>query len=72
MVRRAGEEAEREWRAKEGQKDGGRGMREVEGLKIDHDGLVGRASWWDRLLAGDWTIQGIADYLVEQCIVVQI
>lgn len=71
MVRRAGEEAEREWRLKEGQKDGGRGMREVEGLRIDHDGLVGRVSWWDRFLAGDWTVQGIADYCVEQCIVVQ-
>lgn len=72
MVRRAGEEAEREWRAKEGQKDGGRGVREVEGLKIDHDGLVGRMNWWDRFLAGDWTVQGVADYCVEQCVVVQV
>lgn len=72
MVRRAGEEAEREWRAKEAQKDGGRGMREVEGLRINHDGLVGRISWWDRFLTGDWTVQGIADYCVEQVVVVKV
>lgn len=72
LVRRAGEEAEREWRAKEAQKDGGRGMREVEGLRIDHDGLVGRVGWWDRFLMGDWTVQGIVDYCVEQMIVVRV
>lgn len=71
MVRRAGEEAEREWRAKQGQKDGGKGMKEVEGLKIDHDGLVGRVSLWERFVSGNWTVQGIVDRCVEQVIIVR-
>ena len=54
-VRRAGDEAEREWRVKEG-------MVGVEGLGVG--GVDGRdgESWWDRWLDGRWEVQEVVDW----------
>ena len=73
VVRKAGEDAERAWREKERQGAGSEGYRrEVEGLKIDHDGVVGRVTGWDRLWSGDWSFQGVVDELIGRVIVVKL
>ncbi|KAK5939720.1 hypothetical protein PMZ80_008101 [Knufia obscura] len=72
LVRKAGEEAEREWRGREGGKMNEANKREVEGLRFDHDGVVGRVGVWDRFVRGDWTVQGVSDWVVGQAVVVRI
>lgn len=72
LVRRAGEEAERTWREQEGGKMNETNRREVEGLRFDHDGVVGRVSVWNRFVKGEWTMQGVSDWIVGQAVVVRI
>lgn len=67
LVKRAGEDAEREWREKQGQN-----KKDVDGIRIDHDGIVGQAGIWDRFVRGDWTVQGMSDWVVGQAVVVKI
>ncbi|KAJ9650370.1 hypothetical protein H2198_010320 [Neophaeococcomyces mojaviensis] len=71
MVRRAGEEAEHEWRTKERAKGGG-DLKGLEGVRIDHNLLVGQEGIWERLWRGEWTVQGLSDYVVGQVIIVKI
>lgn len=71
-MKRAGEEAEREWRQREGSKDGGRAIRELQGLRIDHGGMVGKIGWWERFWSGHWSVQGVVDALVHQVVVVKL
>ena len=72
LVKKAGEDAERAWRQRQRQGDHGRGAAEADGIKIDHDGLVGRKNAWDRLYDGQWTVQGIVDEIVGKIVVVKI
>ena len=72
LVRRAGEEAEREWRDKEGGKMSEESRKEVEGLRFDHDGIVGRMGVWERFVQGHWTVQGVSDWVIGQIVVVRV
>lgn len=66
IVRRAGEQAEREWRVKEG-------MIGAEGLdNYLGDGNGGSDRVWDRFLDGRWSVQGLADWALEQLIVIDV
>lgn len=71
LVRKAGEEAERAWRDREGMKNEV-SRKEVESLKIDHNGVVGRTNVWDKLRRGDWTLQGMVNEIVANIITVRI
>ena len=71
LVRRAGEQAEREWRAKQGAM-GGEDLKDLEGVRLDHDLLAGRDGVWNRFWSGEWTVQGLSDHAVERLIVVKI
>jgi len=72
LVKKAGEEAEREWRSREGGKMTEVGRREVEGLRFDHDGVVGRMGVWSRFRRGEWTVQGWSDWVVGRVVVVRV
>lgn len=63
-VRAAGEQAERDWRVKEGMV-GVRGLDEAAG-RTD-----GRIELVQRVLRGEWTIQGMVDCIVERLVVIQ-
>lgn len=65
VVRRAGEEAERLWRIREG-------MVGVEGLEgaVRNVGRRDQASAWERLWMEKWTVQRIVDWFVERLVVV--
>lgn len=71
LVKKAGEEAERAWREREGMKNETT-KKEVETLKIDHNGVVGRVSARDKFVRGDWTIQGMVNEIVANTIIVKI
>ncbi|KAK5075362.1 hypothetical protein LTS08_001571 [Lithohypha guttulata] len=72
IVRKAGEDAEREWRNKQKQEGKGGNSNEVDNLKINHDLLAERLSIWQKFLRGDWTVQGIADEIVAKVVIVQV
>lgn len=61
VVKRAGEIAEQEWRVREG-------MVGVEGLG-EMPGQVKRG-WVRRFLSGEWTLQGVVDWVVGELVVV--
>lgn len=64
-VRRAGEEAERRWREREG-------MVGVKGLENAVGNVAGEDTVWKRFCDGRWTVQGVVDAVVEQCVVVDL
>lgn len=64
-VKRAGEEAERLWREREG-------MVGVKGLEDAVGDVAGEDSLWGRFWEGRWSLQSVVDGLVEQCIVVDV
>ncbi|EXJ80812.1 hypothetical protein A1O3_07096 [Capronia epimyces CBS 606.96] len=64
-VRRAGEEAERLWREREG-------MVGVKGLEDAVGNVAGEDTLWRRFWDGRWTVQGVVDAVVERCVVVEI
>ncbi|EXJ90368.1 hypothetical protein A1O1_03467 [Capronia coronata CBS 617.96] len=64
-VRRAGEEAERLWREREG-------MVGVKGLEDAVGNVAGEDTLWKRFWDGRWTVQGVVDAVVERCVVVDI
>jgi hypothetical protein len=64
-VRRAGEQAERLWREREG-------MVGVKGLENATGNVAGDDNVWQRFWDGRWSIQGIVNWGVERCIVVTI
>ena len=68
-VRRAGDEAERRWRAKEGVGRDQKGLEEAIG-KMQRE-VGGGAGWWFRFVHGEWTVQGVVDGVVEQCVVLE-
>ena len=72
LVRKAGEEAEKQWRSREGGKMSEANRREVDGLRFDHDGVVGRVGVWNRIVRGDWTVQTVSDWVVGQVVVVKV
>jgi hypothetical protein len=63
-VRAAGEQAEKEWRIKEGMV-GVKGLDEAAGRVDGHREMV------ERVLRGEWTVQGMVDLVVEKLVVVQ-
>ncbi|KIX02296.1 uncharacterized protein Z518_08235 [Rhinocladiella mackenziei CBS 650.93] len=65
QVRRAGEEAERRWREKEG-------MVGVKGLEDAVGSVAGEDTTWRRFWRGNWTLQSVVDRMVEQCVVVDV
>ncbi|OCT51115.1 RING finger protein [Cladophialophora carrionii] len=65
MVKKAGEEAERLWREKEG-------MVGVKGLEDAVGNVAGEDTWWKTLQEGRWTVQGIVDWAVENSVVVDV
>ncbi|KIW81174.1 hypothetical protein Z517_04199 [Fonsecaea pedrosoi CBS 271.37] len=65
MVRRAGEEAERVWREKEG-------MVGVKGLEDAVGNVAGEDTVWKRFKDGRWTVQGVLDWLVERAVIVEV
>ena len=65
VVRRAGEEAEREWRIKEG-------MVGVDGLEVMPSDAEGQgSSVLETLLTGRWTLQKVVDWGVGKVIDVE-
>lgn len=70
LVRKAGEEAEREWR--DNQVKLNNDSKEIEGIRIDHGGLVGSVGIWERFLRGEWTVQGVVDELVSRVVIVKL
>lgn len=64
MVRRAGENAERDWRRREG-------MVGVKGLEGAVGKIGGEESLWDRFRRGDLGLQDLVDWGVERCVVVE-
>ena len=65
VVRRAGEEAEREWRIKEG-------MVGVDGLEVSPSDVEGQgSSVLETLLTGRWTLQKVVDWGVGKVIEVE-
>lgn len=62
VVRRAGEIAEQEWRVREG-------MVGVEGLgeMFGHE----KKGWVRVVLSGEWTLQGVVDWLIGELVVVE-
>lgn len=46
--------------------------KEVETLKIDHNGVVGRVGIRDKFVRGDWTVQGMVNEIVANTIIVKI
>lgn len=65
QVRRAGEEAERRWREREG-------MVGVKGLEDAVGNVAGENTLWRRFRDGRWTVQGVVDTLIERCVVVEV
>ncbi|KAJ9637108.1 hypothetical protein H2204_005033 [Knufia peltigerae] len=65
QVKSAGEEAERQWREREG-------MVGVRGLEDAVGNVAGEDTIWRRFWDGRWTIQGAVDAAVEQCVFVDI
>ena len=63
-VRRAGEEAEREWREREG-------MVGVKGLESAVGGIGGEETLWERWRRGRWGVQELVDWGVERCVVLE-
>lgn len=72
LVRNAGEEAEREWRQKQKADTEGGNSGEIDGIRINHDLLVGRIGNWERFVRGDWTLQGMVDDIVGSIIIVKL
>ncbi|KAK5056097.1 hypothetical protein LTR84_012650 [Exophiala bonariae] len=64
-VKRAGEEAERMWREREG-------MIGVKGLEDAVGNVAGEDSIFNRLREGRWSVQDVADWIVEMFITVDI
>ena len=65
VVRRAGEEAERQWRIKEG-------MVGTDGLEtLPKDGLGQSLSIWEAFFQGSWTLQMVVDWGVGKIIEVE-
>jgi hypothetical protein len=62
VMRRAGEEAERMWRIKEG-------MVGVEGLEDAIGNVAGEDAMWARLWRENWTAQGVVTWLVDRVVV---
>lgn len=65
MVKKAGEEAERLWREREG-------MIGVRGLEDAVGNVAGEDTWWKKVGEGNWTVQGVVDWFVETGVVVQV
>jgi len=65
MVKKAGEEAERVWREREG-------MVGVKGLEDAVGNVAGEDTWWMKFRDGSWTIQGVVDWAVENAVVVEV
>ena len=65
MAKRAGEEAERSWREKEG-------MVGVKGLEDAVGNVAGEDTWWTKFKDGNWTVQGVVDWAAERCLVVEV
>lgn len=65
MVKKAGEEAEKAWRVKEG-------MVGVEGLEHAVGNLAGEDTVWRRFRDGRWSVQGCVNFAVEKCVVVEV
>lgn len=72
LVRQAGEEAEREWRQKQKAEKEGVNSREVDGIRLDHDLLLGRLGTWEKFMRGDWTLQGVVDNIVSSFVSVKL
>jgi hypothetical protein len=64
MARRAGEQAEQDWREREG-------MVGVKGLESAVGNLGGPETAWDRFRSGHWTVQGVVTGAVALCVVVE-
>jgi hypothetical protein len=65
MVKNAGEEAERQWREKEG-------MVGVKGLETAVGNVGGEDTPLKRFLQGDWSVQGISDWAVDSLVIVKV
>lgn len=65
MVKKAGEEAERSWREREG-------MVGVKGLEDAVGNVAGGDTWWVKVMEGVWTVQGAIDWAVERSVVVEV
>jgi len=65
VVRRAGEEAERLWREREG-------MVGVKGLEEATGNVAGEDTVWRKFWYGKWTVQGCVDWIVERTVVVDV
>ncbi|KAI1619053.1 hypothetical protein EDD37DRAFT_295961 [Exophiala viscosa] len=65
QVKRAGEEAEKLWREREG-------MIGVKGLEDAVGNVAGEDTLWRQFWEWKWSIQGVVDGLVDRCIVVDI
>ncbi|KAK5384254.1 hypothetical protein LTS13_002448 [Exophiala xenobiotica] len=65
QVKRAGQEAERLWREREG-------MVGVKGLENAVGNVAGHDPLWAQFWEGRWSVQGIVDGVVERCVVVDI
>ncbi|KAJ9606902.1 hypothetical protein H2200_008912 [Cladophialophora chaetospira] len=65
MAKRAGEEAERSWREKEG-------MVGVKGLEDAVGNVAGEDTWWTKFKDGNWTIQGVVDSAAERALVIEV
>jgi hypothetical protein len=63
-VRQAGERAEQEWRHREG-------MVGVKGLEGAVGNIGGADGWWQQFLRGRWSVQGIVDWSVGECVIVE-
>jgi hypothetical protein len=65
MVKKAGEEAERLWREREG-------MVGVKGLEDAVGNVAGEDTWWMKLKQGSWTVQGVVDSAVSSAVIVEV
>jgi hypothetical protein len=65
QVKRAGQEAERLWREREG-------MVGVKGLENAVGNVAGQDPLWAQFWEGRWSVQGVVDGVVERCVVVDI
>jgi hypothetical protein len=63
-VKQAGEKAEQDWRHREG-------MVGVKGLEGAVGNIGGADSWWHQFLRGQWTVQGVVNWLVGRCVIVE-
>ena len=64
MVKKAGEEAERLWREREG-------MVGVKGLENAVGNVAGEDTWLKKIMKRRWTAQGVVDWAVESGVVVE-